>query len=103
MARTLIRNATILSVDPNVGDLRATGPDWSLAQYFTGVRVVMGGLYTPEDNYIANLLGTLDALDRHTIRQSARGSSRSCSLWIGRGCLRALARALRVTAISCSG
>jgi 5-methylthioadenosine/S-adenosylhomocysteine deaminase len=113
MARTLIRNATILSVDPNVGDfqrgdillegskiaaiapsiqaddaeivdatnriaipgfvdthrhtweslLRATGPDWSLAQYFTGVRVVMGGLYTPEDNYIANLLGALDALD----------------------------------------
>ena len=80
MARTLSRNATILSVDPNVGDLRATGRDWSLAQYFTGVRVVMGGLYTPEDNYIANLLGALDALDRHTIRQSARGSSRSCSL-----------------------
>ena len=113
MARTLIRNATIISVDPNIGDfqrgdilvegskiaaiapsipaddaeivdatnriaipgfvdthrhtweslLRATGPDWSLAQYFTGVRVVMGGLYTPEDNYVANLLGALDALD----------------------------------------
>jgi 5-methylthioadenosine/S-adenosylhomocysteine deaminase len=113
LARTLIRNATILSMDPNVGDfprgdilidgskiaaisrsipaedaeivdaanqiaipgfvdthrhtweslLRATGPDWSLAQYFTGVRVVMGGLYTPEDNYVANLLGALDALD----------------------------------------
>jgi 5-methylthioadenosine/S-adenosylhomocysteine deaminase len=111
--RTLIRGATIISVDPKVGDLRcgdiliegskiaaiapsitaddaeiveaaemiaipgfvdshrhtwesllrATGPDWSLAQYFTGVRVVMGGLYTPEDNYIANLLGALDALD----------------------------------------
>lgn len=113
MARTLIRNATIISVDPQVGDLRAgdilidgskiaeiaptisaddaeivdatnmiaipgfidthrhtwesllraTGPDWSLAQYFTGVRVTMGGLYTPEDNYVANLLGALDALD----------------------------------------
>ncbi|MBV9702670.1 MAG: amidohydrolase family protein [Methylobacteriaceae bacterium] len=113
MVRTLIRNATIISVDPDVGDLRrgdilidgskiaaiapsieaddaeiieaanriaipgfidthrhtwesllrATGPDWSLAQYFTGVRVVMGGLYTPEDNYVANLLGALDALD----------------------------------------
>ena len=113
MARTLIRNATIISVDPEIGDLhrgdiliedsriagiapsieagdaevidatnqiaipgfidthrhtwesllRATGPDWSLAQYFTGVRVVMGGLYTPEDNYVANLLGALDALD----------------------------------------
>ena len=43
--------------------MRATGPDWSLAQYFTGVRVVMGGLYTPDDNYVANLLGALDALD----------------------------------------
>lgn len=111
--RTLIRNATIISVDPEVGDfhsgdilidgekiaeigpkieaddaeivdathmiaipglidthrhtwealLRATGPDWSHAQYFTGVRVVMGGLYTPEDNYVGNLLGALEALD----------------------------------------
>src|ERR1051326_301212 len=25
--------------------LRAAGPDWSLGQYFTGVRVVMGGIY----------------------------------------------------------
>ncbi len=113
MARTLIKNATIISVDPKIGDLhrgdiliegtkiasiapsidaddaevieatnriavpgfvdthrhtwesllRATGPDWSLAQYFTGVRVVMGGLYTPDDNYVANLLGALDALE----------------------------------------
>ncbi len=113
MARTLIRNATIISVDPKVGDfhrgdilidgskivevaasisaddaevidgtnkiavpgfvdthrhtweslLRATGADWTLAQYFTGVRVVMGGLYTPDDNYVGNLLGALDALD----------------------------------------
>jgi 5-methylthioadenosine/S-adenosylhomocysteine deaminase len=113
MARTLIRNATILTVDPKVGNLnrgdiliedskiaeiapsisaddaeiidathqiaipgfvdthrhtweallRATGPDWSHAQYFTGVRVVMGGLFTPEDNYVGNLLGALEALD----------------------------------------
>jgi cytosine/adenosine deaminase-related metal-dependent hydrolase len=113
MARTLIKNATIISVDPKVGDLhrgdiliegtkiasigpsikaddaevidatnriavpgfvdthrhtwesllRATGPDWTLAQYFTGVRVVMGGLYTPDDNYVANYLGALDALE----------------------------------------
>ncbi len=113
MARTLIKNATIISVDPKIGDLntgdilidrtkiasiapsidaedaeivdatnciavpgfvdthrhtwesllRGTGADWSLAQYFTGVRVVMGGLYTPEDNYVANLLGALDALE----------------------------------------
>jgi cytosine/adenosine deaminase-related metal-dependent hydrolase len=113
MARTLIRNATVITVDPAIGDLhrgdiliegsriaavapdikadgaevidaankiavpgfidthrhtwesllRAAGPDWSLGQYFTGVRVVMGGLYTPEDNYIANLLGAYEALD----------------------------------------
>src|SRR5215207_214855 len=93
MARTLIRNATIITVDAKIGDLyrgdilidgtnriaipgfidthrhtweallRNTGPDWTLAQYFTGVRVVMGGLYTPEDNYIGNLLGALDSLD----------------------------------------
>jgi len=113
MARKLIRNATVISVDPKIGDLhrgdilidgskiaavapsiaadgaeiidgtnkiaipgfvdthrhtweallRATGPDWSLGQYFTGVRVVMGGLYTPDDNYVANLLGALEALD----------------------------------------
>jgi len=113
MARTLIRNATVITVDPKIGDLRnadilidgtkiaaiganlkadgaeiidatnkiaipgfidthrhtwesllrAAGPDWSLGQYFTGVRVVMGGLYTPEDNYVANLLGAYEALD----------------------------------------
>ena len=113
MARTLIRNATILSVDPAIGNLqhgdilidgskiaaiapsipaadaeivdgtnriaipgfvdthrhtwesllRGTGADWTLAQYFTGVRKVMGGLYTPEDAYIANHLGALDALE----------------------------------------
>ena len=113
MARTLIKNATIITVDPKIGDLhrgdilidgtkikevaasipadgadvidatnkiaipgfidthrhtwesllRAAGPDWSLGQYFTGVRVVMGGLYTPDDNYVANLLGAYEALD----------------------------------------
>jgi cytosine/adenosine deaminase-related metal-dependent hydrolase len=113
MARTIIRNTTVISVDPAIGDLhrgdilidgskiaavapsiaadgaevidgtnkiaipgfvdthrhtweallRAAGPDWSLGQYFTGVRVVMGGLYTPDDNYVANLLGAYEALD----------------------------------------
>jgi len=113
MARTLIRNATIISVDPKIGDLqhgdilidgkkiaaiaptiaadgaeivdgtnkiavpgfidthrhtwesllRGTGADWTLAQYFTAVRKVMGGLYTPDDNYVGNYLGALDALD----------------------------------------
>ena len=113
MERTIIKNATIISVDPKIGDfhrgdiliegskiasvgpsipaasatvvdgigriaipgfidthrhtweslLRGTGADWTLAQYFTAVRKVMGGLYTPEDNYVANNLGALDALD----------------------------------------
>jgi 5-methylthioadenosine/S-adenosylhomocysteine deaminase len=111
--RTLIKNATIISVDPQIGELRpgdiliegskiaaiapsipasdaeiidgsdqiaipgfvdthrhtwesllrGTGADWTLAQYFTAVRKVMGGLYKPEDNYVGNNLGALDALD----------------------------------------
>ena len=111
--RTLIKNATIISVDPRIGDLhrgdiliegskiaaiapsvpadgaqivdgtdriaipgfvdthrhtweallRGAGADWTLAQYFTAVRGVMGGLYTPADNYVGNNLGALDALD----------------------------------------
>ena len=113
MATTLISNATILSIDPAVGELhrgdilikddkiadigislaatadetidasgmiavpgfvdthrhtwqsllRSTGADWTLAQYFAGVRGVMGDLYTPDDMYVANLLGSLEALD----------------------------------------
>src|SRR5262245_29163359 len=102
MTRTLIRNATILSLDPEIGDLRAgdlliegdkiaamapalnaadaevieaegmialpgfvdshrhtwqsllrsTAADWTLAQYFSGIRGVMGKTYTPADMYI---------------------------------------------------
>lgn len=113
MSTTLIKNATILSMDPRVGELRkgdilikddkiadigpsvvvtadetidasgmiavpgfidthrhtwqsllrSTGADWTLAQYFAGVRGVMGDLYTPDDMYVANLLGSLEALD----------------------------------------
>lgn len=113
MPRTLITGATIISMDPKVGELRkgdilisddkiaeiglsvsatadetidasgmivvpgfidthrhtwqsllrSTGADWTLAQYFAGVRGVMGDLYTPDDMYIANLLGSLEALD----------------------------------------
>ena len=113
MNRTLIRHATILSLDPGVGDfrtgdlliendrivavapslnvddaevieaagmialpgfvdshrhtwqslLRSTAADWTLAQYFSGIRGVMGKRYTPADMYIANLLGALEALD----------------------------------------
>lgn len=113
MATTLISNATILSVDPKVGELqrgdilikddkiaeigvgidahadevidangmiaipgfvdthrhtwqsllRSTGADWTLGQYFAGVRGVMGDVYTPDDMYIGNKLGALEALD----------------------------------------
>src|SRR5262252_3484497 len=104
MTRTLIRHATILSLDPQIGDfrrgdllieddriaavapslavddaevidaegmialpgfvdshrhtwqslLRSTAADWTLAQYFSGIRGVMGRLYTPDDMYVAN-------------------------------------------------
>ena len=43
--------------------LRNTAADWSLAQYFGGVRGIMGELYTPDDMYVANYLGALEALD----------------------------------------
>ena len=43
--------------------LRGTAADWTLGQYFAGVRGVMGRLYTPDDMYIANHLGALEALD----------------------------------------
>jgi 5-methylthioadenosine/S-adenosylhomocysteine deaminase len=43
--------------------LRNAAADWSLAQYFGGVRGVMGELYTPDDMYVANYLGALEALD----------------------------------------
>jgi cytosine/adenosine deaminase-related metal-dependent hydrolase len=112
MTRILVQGATILSLDPRVGDfcgdilvegsrivavepslsgedaevipakqmialpgfvdshrhtwqslLRGTAIDWTLAQYFAGVRGVMGRLYTPDDMYVANYLGALEALD----------------------------------------
>jgi 5-methylthioadenosine/S-adenosylhomocysteine deaminase len=43
--------------------LRATAVDWTLAQYFAGVRGVMGRLYTPDDMHVANHLGALEALN----------------------------------------
>ena len=116
MKRKLIKNATIISVDPKIGDilggdiliegskiveigkniqadsaeaidatnciaipgfvdthrhtwealLRNAGPDWSLAQYLTAVRVIMGDIYEPSDMYVGNLLGALDSLDSGT-------------------------------------
>jgi cytosine/adenosine deaminase-related metal-dependent hydrolase len=43
--------------------IRHVSTDWTLAQYFSGVRGVLGKEYTPEDMYAANLIGMLDALD----------------------------------------
>lgn len=112
MERILIHGASVLTLDPKIGDLRgdiliedsrivAVAPsipaedaeiipaermialpgfvdshrhtwqsllrgaaiDWTLAQYFAGIRGVMGRLYTPDDMYVANHLGALEALD----------------------------------------
>jgi 5-methylthioadenosine/S-adenosylhomocysteine deaminase len=90
-ADVLIDSAKIAAVAPNIGSvdaheidgrgaivlpgfvdthrhtwqclLRNAAADWSLAQYFGGVRGVMGELYTPDDMYVANYLGALEALD----------------------------------------
>jgi cytosine/adenosine deaminase-related metal-dependent hydrolase len=37
--------------------------DWTLAQYFSGVRGVLGRRYEPEDMYAANLIAMLEALE----------------------------------------
>src|SRR5262245_45287453 len=42
--------------------LRAVGTDWTLGQYYTGMRLVMGRLYTPTDMYLGNYLGALECL-----------------------------------------
>jgi 5-methylthioadenosine/S-adenosylhomocysteine deaminase len=43
--------------------IRHMSTDWTLPQYFSGVRGVLGGEFRPEDMYAANLVGMLDALD----------------------------------------
>lgn len=43
--------------------LRHMSTDWTLSQYFSGVRGVLGREYRPEDMYAANLVAMLDALD----------------------------------------
>jgi 5-methylthioadenosine/S-adenosylhomocysteine deaminase len=43
--------------------IRHMSTDWTLPQYFSGVRGVLGRQYQPEDMYAANLIGLLDALD----------------------------------------
>ena len=43
--------------------IRHVSTDWTLSQYFSGVRGVLGSKYAPEDMYAANLIAMLDALD----------------------------------------
>jgi cytosine/adenosine deaminase-related metal-dependent hydrolase len=43
--------------------LRAVGTDWTLAQYYTGMRIVMGRLYTADDMYLGNYLGGLECIN----------------------------------------
>jgi 5-methylthioadenosine/S-adenosylhomocysteine deaminase len=43
--------------------IRHISTDWTLPQYFSGVRGVLGNLYTPEDMYAANLVGAVEAVD----------------------------------------
>lgn len=87
----LIENGTIAAVAPDLGPLdaieidgtnrfalpgfvdthrhtwqsliRHMSTDWTLGQYFSGVRGVLGNEYSPDDMYAANLIGMLDALD----------------------------------------
>lgn len=43
--------------------LRAICGDWVLSDYFQGVRLALSPSYTPEDVYLGNYLGALEALD----------------------------------------
>jgi 5-methylthioadenosine/S-adenosylhomocysteine deaminase len=43
--------------------IRHVSTDWTLPQYFSGVRGLLGRLYRPQDMYVANLIGALEALD----------------------------------------
>jgi cytosine/adenosine deaminase-related metal-dependent hydrolase len=43
--------------------LRAVGTDWTLGQYYTGMRLIMGKLYSPQDMQLANYLGALECLN----------------------------------------
>lgn len=113
MDRTLIRNASIISVDPAIGNLdgadllmeggriaavghdlstgdaqvvdgtgtivmpgmvdthrhlwqtvlRNIAADWTLSQYFAGVRVQLGGHFRAEDVYAGNLAGAYEAIN----------------------------------------
>jgi 5-methylthioadenosine/S-adenosylhomocysteine deaminase len=43
--------------------LRTIACDWTLGQYMTGLHSGLSGHFRPEDTYIGNLLGTVEALD----------------------------------------
>ena len=43
--------------------LRGVSADWTLGHYYQGLRRTLAVHYRPEDLYLANLLGILDALD----------------------------------------
>jgi cytosine/adenosine deaminase-related metal-dependent hydrolase len=43
--------------------LRFIAPDWSHADYFHAIRGIFGARFGPDEMYVANLLGALEALD----------------------------------------
>ena len=43
--------------------IRGICADWTLLDYFLGVRVNSSGVFTPEDVYVGNYAGALEALD----------------------------------------
>ena len=43
--------------------LRSIACDWTLGQYMTGLHAGLSGHFRPEDTYLGNLLGTVEALD----------------------------------------
>jgi len=43
--------------------VRNIASDWTLAQYFAGVRAALSPHYSPDDMYLGNLIGALEALD----------------------------------------
>jgi 5-methylthioadenosine/S-adenosylhomocysteine deaminase len=43
--------------------IRGVASDWTLAQYWQGIRAMFGPAYTADDVYAANLLGAVEAVD----------------------------------------
>jgi 5-methylthioadenosine/S-adenosylhomocysteine deaminase len=61
--------------------LRTIACDWTLGQYMTGLHSGLSGHFRPEDTYIGNLLGTVEALDsgRPSQRRAAPRGRPSCA------------------------